>query len=1151
MILLAEILLSRLLFHSALPAGTDSLSWIAQTAFQARDFRWLYAWRLFGLGFPQSSSLFDLLLIFVHSLVGDPSIAIKLFTLVAFCTAEFSMYSYVFHHTKRHNAALIAAVVYLLNQFVFAEFSEGHIALLFGYALAPLLFLLLDKACARGRVKDCFSLGLMFSIFITGVHLECVYIYGWFMLLYFLIYIIVPNRRTKGRRDTLKRFFKVWGISIPIGISLSSFFLMPIILDIKPAYLSLSYQYTIEETSGILDIFINQIGFHMLFLFFPISLTTIALYRDRRTVFFSLSAFIAAFIAKGTLPPFPEVFEWLFVNVPYMHVFRATSRWFMVTWFAGAFLTGLLVAKSEETLRNILRKAKHELPSHIIDKTKILLTSLMIGIVLLNASLSGLQFLGSPLTYSLPEQDVVSSQWIGSVPGNFRVVTVGSWGLGSNFIIPGPLGSGYREISSEGYYLHDKVVVQNGGWEPLARSFIEFVYSSAYQRKIDDLLRILGLFDVRYVVLSSNAPTEWAEIFYKQYGSKRVLNYSGSVVLENEFWTPHIFAVSRYAAILGGRATLNSLSKVPNLDFAGCGLIYLDQNIGSMTNLLQNADYLIISDSDITDMAMLLLEEDYVTPLEEYGYPSSNPEKHWIVGLAGIDYGKLTRGTLTTGGNNSITMPFEAKEEGEHEVWVRVCSGIGRGTLQLVVDNTTIGSVLSDASFPVSKFDWLSVGSIHLDKGKHTLTLINHSPGYNDVDAVAIVPPFLMQQKMDEASNLLQAFHFRTILVSEAEDFFGEIPALHLKGWNIHQSSFNASNGFVIQSSGRYENVALEGSASASSIQGSGFEASNAIDGDSAIEMTRWASEFGRMPQWFQIEWEQPKDIWELRIFFESAYAEDYQVQIWDGEKWINQTIVEGNAALNRNHIFSQPITTNKVRLYFTSAPEQDSVSVWEVEVYSTYLSKEIYVPKTASYMLGLRLATGPNLGNIRFEFGNVSRTIQTGNPNATYYKWYEIGPIELNAGEESLNMSWVGDLYFDELILYSLKKGEEPLPLDSLLQPSAIPIITHERINPGKYNVQVSSDEPFLLVFTDTYHPSWKAYFGNLEVPPVVAYSVANGFFINKTGNFDVIISFTGQAYADLGWKISAVTVFVLAVVLATPSKVFKSLRNYIRRRT
>lgn len=1149
MILLAEITLSGLLFYSGLPAGSDSLSWIAQTAFQGRNFRGLYAWRLFGLGFPQSSSLFEFLLIFVYNLVGDPSITVKLFTLVSFCIAEFSMYSYVFHHTKRHNAALIAAILYLLNQFVFAEFSEGHIDLLFSYALAPLLFLLLDRAL-QSNFKDRLFLGLMFSIFITGFHLECVYIYSCFILIYFLLYIVMPNGRTTGKTDALKHILKVWGIGVLIAISLSSFFLVPIIFDVKPAYLSPSYQYPIEEASGIAGYFISQIGFHMLIFFFPISLATIALYRNRHTVFFSLSAFIAAFIAKGTLPPFPEVFVWLYVNVPYMHVFRAASRWFMMTWLSGAFLTGLLVAKSEEPLKEILGKTRPGLLSPTILKTKILLSTLVIGIVLLNAGLSGLQFLTSPLSYNLPEQDVISSQWISNVPGDFRVATVGFYGLGSNWVKPGPLGSGYREISNEGYYLHDKITVQNGGWDPLARSFIDFVSFSGRRRKINDLMRILGLIDVKCVVLSSNTSTEWREIFYNQYGSKRVLNYSGSVVLENQFWAPHIFGVSKYAAILGGRATLNSLSKIPNIDFRGYGLIYLDQNIDSLPRLLENSDCLIISNGDVADMAMLLLEDDYVIHLEKYGYPSSNPEKHWIVGLAGRDYGKLMTNTLTTGGNNSIAIPFQAKEENEYEVWIRAASAIGRGTLELIVDNATLGSVHPDASF-YSKFNWLSVGSIRLDKGKHTLTLINYSPGYNDVDAIAIVPSSLMQQKKGEASNLLQTLQGRMILLSEAEDLFGEIPALHLKGWNIRQSSFNASNGFVIQSSDRYGNIAPKSNASASSIQGPQFEASKAIDGISAFGTTRWASEFGKMPQWLQIEWERPQEVWGLRIFFEAAYPKDYQIQVWDGHNWINQTIVQNNTALDRNHIFNQPINTNKVRLYFTSAPAHDSVSVWEVEVYSTFLSKEIYIPKTGSYVLGLRLATGPNLGNIRFEFGNVSTTIQTSSPKAENFKWYEIGPVQLNVGEHSLNMSWIGNLYFDELILYSLKNGEKAGQLDSLFQSSATPVITYQRINPCKYSVQVSSDEPFLLVLSDTYHPLWKAYIGNLEgAPHVVAYSVVNGFFINKTGDFDVTISFTGQRYADLGLRISGVTLVVVLAILVTPSKVFKRLKNYIKRR-
>ncbi|MCK4436289.1 hypothetical protein KAU87_05695, partial [Candidatus Bathyarchaeota archaeon] len=87
--------------------------------------------------------------------------------------------------------------------------------------------------------------------------------------------------------------------------------------------------------------------------------------------------------------------------------------------------------------------------------------------------------------------------------------------------------------------------------------------------------------------------------------------------------------------------------------------------------------------------------------------------------------------------------------------------------------------------------------------------------------------------------------------------------------------------------------------------------------------------------------------------------------------------------------------------------------------------------------------------------------------------------------------------------------------------------------MSPVQYRVNVESSDPFLLVFSDSYHPLWKAFLDNSEVSPVIAYSFVNGFFINKTGDFDVTVYFTGQIYADLGLRISTITFVVIVAIL------------------
>ncbi|MCK4947980.1 MAG: discoidin domain-containing protein, partial [Candidatus Aureabacteria bacterium] len=68
----------------------------------------------------------------------------------------------------------------------------------------------------------------------------------------------------------------------------------------------------------------------------------------------------------------------------------------------------------------------------------------------------------------------------------------------------------------------------------------------------------------------------------------------------------------------------------------------------------------------------------------------------------------------------------------------------------------------------------------------------------------------------------------------------------------------------------------LPENAVASSIQGEGFEAGKAIDGD--VE-ARWASKQGD-PQWVYIEFAEPKTFSIVRLNWENAFARQYEIQI-------------------------------------------------------------------------------------------------------------------------------------------------------------------------------------------------------------------------------------------------------------------------------
>jgi hypothetical protein len=136
-----------------------------------------------------------------------------------------------------------------------------------------------------------------------------------------------------------------------------------------------------------------------------------------------------------------------------------------------------------------------------------------------------------------------------------------------------------------------------------------------------------------------------------------------------------------------------------------------------------------------------------------------------------------------------------------------------------------------------------------------------------------------------------------------------------------------------------------------------------------------------------------------------------------------------------------------------------------------------------------------------------------------------------------------------DKIGIYSASNNEHSID-DVFRSDLSTPSVSYEEVNPCKYVAHVNSTKSFLLVFSESYHPLWKAYVGNAELSPIIVNSLANGFYINRTGSFDVVLQFTGQEVADIGLVISgSSTIFAIAVVLVKSAPA-KRVRRFMTNR-
>ena len=120
--------------------------------------------------------------------------------------------------------------------------------------------------------------------------------------------------------------------------------------------------------------------------------------------------------------------------------------------------------------------------------------------------------------------------------------------------------------------------------------------------------------------------------------------------------------------------------------------------------------------------------------------------------------------------------------------------------------------------------------------------------------------------------------------------------------------------------------------ATASSVEGSGFEAGKAVDGNSA---TRWASAEGHDPEWIRVDLGATASITRVKLNWEAAYGKTYKIQTSaDGSAWTDAfSTTTGNGAIDDLTLSG---SGRYVRVYGTARGTAYGYSLWDLEVYGT-----------------------------------------------------------------------------------------------------------------------------------------------------------------------------------------------------------------------
>jgi hypothetical protein len=1008
---LAVIIFRNWIFTSQWPAGGDMLGYISREYIYSRDYRWLFVWRPNSFGYPEGINSLDFFFMLLYFVAGNAVNTAKIFAISSFAFAGFAMYAFGYHCTRRHLPALAGSLIYILNGQFLTQLTEAHLDIMFSYALAPIVFLLLDRAIEKGKMKDIAAISILFGIIVAGFQPQMLFIYGPFVVLFVVISVLRPQKLMRFR-DAVKLRLKRIIIMLALATVLSAFFWAPLVFNVRAPYLLTNFSrgnvedaystgyktfyeaFTLagKEIGGYVNVVdvtkrvslqILPVSTILLVVFAFAYVITLVFRLNRYSLFFGLAALFSIILSMGPYS-FESSFLWAWSNVPYFQSFRAISRWSMVTAFSNSFFMCVAASILTGYLQKFLRKPEAKLEVEVkihrdLQKPRSLKFSLpdfdrispsirrflyysailaLVAILLSGFISTWFLFSKGLQVYTPPKDYIQPYEYLGNISGEYKILSVGrsgaDWYSASgeymDFASSSMLTSvGWsHDLGYESTFIHDKPTLQDGG---LSGNFVNYIRFYLAENNITrNLLKLVGAFNYKYVVIPSYVTENERNFFMSQYGGHLIYNQSNSIILENEFYIPRIFAPTQAALVIGAPESLSSLCDIDSFDFGKTAVILANQ-VDNFSALINNTTAIVFADAEVSDLIMMPSSDVHLTYLADYGMRSLNESAYWIKNDWWTNTGALVLGgnTLATLGNNKINIPIELDAEGDYDIMIRAAFAPDRGKLLVSLDGLPLADVIPSCANFQSGLRWINLtSSYHLEAGSHLITLLNDGTGYNDLDALAIVEHFKLAHEAEETTNTLQGFGGKILYLIEAEKAFSQTLS---KGWFI---STIPGEGYALHMEDGI-NIAPQASASASSVgDGGSLEAQYAIDGSLS---TRWASSAGA-PQWLEVTFSTPKEINGVGINFEAAYAKDYSIQTWNGTEWVDQIIVENNTLLNRQDTFAQTVTTEKLRILVTSAPAYDMVSIWDLAIFSdtNASSSEIFVPRRGEYNFAARL---------------------------------------------------------------------------------------------------------------------------------------------------------------------------------------------------
>ena len=328
---------------------------------------------------------------------------------------------------------------------------------------------------------------------------------------------------------------------------------------------------------------------------------------------------------------------------------------------------------------------------------------------------------------------------------------------------------------------------------------------------------------------------------------------------------------------------------------------------------------------------------------------------------------------------------------------------------------------------------------------------------------------------------------------------------------------------------------------------------------------TRWASKMG-MPQWFEIDWKEAFELSSIKIVFEYAYANEYNIQTWNGTEWITRIEVVNNMQINPEHVFEQPVSTTRLRITFTEALPFNMVSIYELETNPQKNAQTEIVPKLLG-MLGIKnLLVEKNI-----IAGNVSNIEQAWILNGTnaislIREWNGASMYENKYAQEKIYFAdsvmpfsdffemcqAINHTEWSDLTHTAFIKSTSERDWSSIGKLQTPETHSWQQISPTSYTINAQANAPFVLAFLENYDSHWKVFVNGKPISEdnhVTVNAFANGWVITSTGRLTIAIEYETQNLITTAALASVVLTVLFAMVIVR-KEIRKSIRYFLRKR-